>query len=646
MSLRPPRHPLASAVLAVLIGVGASSSARAQSDPLEDGRWSEANAGLVSLNTRLIAADPSSPDRLYTATRGLLYRTADRGSRWEVVYSLRVGRDEGELDRSGDETVDTERVESLTADQLQEVEALFLDLQEERLEELLEELDDEADALAELEAASDELLLLAFESVAGGRAAGEADREERIEESQRGFLQLAVDATEPGRVYAATGSGLLRSADFGHSWDRTYRGAGGERRRVTAVLPLGDTVLIGTGLGLQRSSDGGLTFSAVGDALGAVPIDWIASAPGWPDTIYTLADGRVFRSDDRGASFAPLAVPMGSSASGLNAIALDPDDPDRAYLATDDGVMLSENGGASFMPAGHVGLRDRRVADVRVTHGRVVAATPAGIFVADLAAQTWRSHTDGLSTPSIRQLAVGPSTSTGTVRLWAATEAGPFQLLERVAFTASAAAARRARDRWAREPSMSQTIDAALSCYDLDNLPIDSWARRAWWSRFVPTLRTRLDWDFVRDETEDFFPGSSGAPLTSAFDVRRQEDFEWAVWVEWDLYSLLTSGSILPARRSDTSAVGTVVITDPADTAVAEGRDLVELRQELILLVTRVYDSRRETILRVAGQGPTSINRIVMDELQLQELTARLDFMTCNFFSGISAAMGVEPPPE
>ena len=105
----------------------------------------------------------------------------------------------------------------------------------------------------------------------------------------------------------------------------------------------------GAGSFLLRSDDGGETWSSLSppDGLGGA----VAFAPTHPSLLYGLGCGRLFASQDTGATWYPLGEGLPCSSQVL---VLDPREPRLLYVGTDGaGLYRSTDGGATFRPFGH-----------------------------------------------------------------------------------------------------------------------------------------------------------------------------------------------------------------------------------------------------------------------------------------------------
>ncbi|WP_456476106.1 WD40/YVTN/BNR-like repeat-containing protein [Oceanithermus sp.] len=178
----------------------------------------------------------------------------------------------------------------------------------------------------------------------------------------------AVAAAPGGLVLVGSDlSGAYLSRDGGLSW----RPIGSEQGLATThVSGVGfdardpDVFYLGTEDGLYRSTDGGATFAPV---LAGGYVTDVRFAPSDPDVgylihhpAYDVAEGTVYRSDDRGRSWRPL--PAAGLPAGLHLLelAVDPRDPERVFVLAGEGrfacgeaaLFASADGGASWTRVG------------------------------------------------------------------------------------------------------------------------------------------------------------------------------------------------------------------------------------------------------------------------------------------------------
>ncbi len=294
-----------------------------------------------------------------------------------------------------------------------------------------------------------------------------------------GISFLEFHPARPGLLFAGTYRHPFRSDDLGRSWTRI---AGG---MVEDTEVFGFDFLRGhpeefwaaTCGWVYRTTDGGVTWVRHRDGLSDRRTHVVRIDPRDPNRILAGTTGGLFESLDAGKSFRRISQEL-----VVNALVFDPVRPDRLVMGTEsDGVLVSEDGGKSFV-AGSRGLAEARLSAVaeaergRVVvaraadgpagglwtvdvatgetvrlsaapsatvlalirvRGRLLAATPEGIFVSESPGAPWKVT---LSRPARSLTADGASVA-------AATDAGVFE-------------SRDAGRKWARLGSLAVPVEA------------------------------------------------------------------------------------------------------------------------------------------------------------------------------------------
>ena len=187
---------------------------------------------------------------------------------------------------------------------------------------------------------------------------------------------VAIDPTDSSIVYAVDlFHGLYRSLDQGTSWTAIPI-PGVDQFFYVVIDPTdGQTLYVGNPDGVQRSKDGGATWTEIFGRgyTGLVVVDPMA-----PTVIYMVA-GVIYRSVDDGATWTRLL--NGLDNASIACMALDPADPETIYAGTHDyptldrGLFRSTNRGGAFRPFSR-GLPDAAVS------GIVVSPDSRAVFVA------------------------------------------------------------------------------------------------------------------------------------------------------------------------------------------------------------------------------------------------------------------------
>lgn len=156
------------------------------------------------------------------------------------------------------------------------------------------------------------------------------------------FHSIAVDPTEPNRLFVGGHEAVSVSTDGGATWDEveSLRGADAMGWAFTS-----DDIYVSGHPGLNRSTDGGRRFERINEGL---PNTDIHAFGGNDHVLYgaTPATG-VFASTSGTGSWRPRTAAAGQSFFGR--IVVDPDDPDHVLAAdASAGVAESTDGGRTW----------------------------------------------------------------------------------------------------------------------------------------------------------------------------------------------------------------------------------------------------------------------------------------------------------
>lgn len=246
-----------------------------------------------------------------------------------------------------------------------------------------------------------------------GRIYRSRDGAESWKPTAHGFgptnLSLAVDPSDPSRLYAGTDNGadVLKSVDGARTWHDVNGGL--TALRVSWVLAdpsRPDVVYAGTGA-IQKSEDGGSTWSDLHRPAEALGID-----PANPDLLYAGSNGRISRSNDGGLHWTFLhALPGdGVTPNHISSLIVSTKDPNTVYAGVyRDGLFRSVDGGLHWTPM-PVGFQDELVVDMAMNpvHPRTLylALARRGTYKSRDGGHTWR---EVLPVPSVTSIEIDPT---------------------------------------------------------------------------------------------------------------------------------------------------------------------------------------------------------------------------------------------
>lgn len=164
------------------------------------------------------------------------------------------------------------------------------------------------------------------------------------------FSRLKIRPNNNSQLLAAMGnSGLYRSTNAGVNWSLLLSG------RVDDVIfsPSGDTAFaVGSGIGLRRSIDGGITFSAFGSGLGNGTRTHFDLAQSNPPvmfaSVYASSVVTVYKSTDYGSNWATVTMSSDFSNNDHQAwydlyCSINPKNENKVYIGTID-IFRSTDG--------------------------------------------------------------------------------------------------------------------------------------------------------------------------------------------------------------------------------------------------------------------------------------------------------------
>lgn len=565
--------------------------------------WADFTAGILEAGLFAVFPDPATPNGVFAAARGVLYRSADGGLTWE-----RVGDFSTRLPAATAEDADQPSQAEIDAQQQQIIEDAAQELADELGVDVFDLLNDPNNL--DLDERTEDRLAEAGFATEDINAPLQEDRQRRRTDLP---FAIAVARDKPDVVLVATTSGLFRSLEKGASLERLVLPDNPEVRSV-AVDASGVVILAGTTAGFFLSEDGGDTWKNATEpgltkkVIVALDVDYHK-----PERVAVLTTRGIFLSSDGGRSFVPSpTTPPGF----LRDISWAPGSEGTLFVASSQGLYRSKDMGASWAssissPEGLEGVPVTKVSASPAREGEVFIATGAGeVFVSMDFGETFTSTGEGLPALGLSVLEVDPKKE-GVV--WVTTGEGLYRYGPVRVGMIDEQEKRRFLDAFRLEPSVEEVIAAAIKAAKLE--PDEGRAERAEIAAYFPRLRLQVTWRLEKTQALDFV---AGAPPSFGDDFRSNVNF--SALAVWDIARLLT--------QKDTVRLFT--------------RRQAQRRARLEARITKLYEERRAVQLGLLRKPPVDLMGYLKAELRLRELTALLDAASGGYFSKAREAKKAE----
>jgi photosystem II stability/assembly factor-like uncharacterized protein len=211
---------------------------------------------------------------------------------------------------------------------------------------------------------------------------------------------LVIDPRDFLRIYAGTDAGVFRSTDGGERWVEVVHYG---RIGSIAINPLETSVLYAGSELVEKSTDGGDTWTTMSDGLPASEVNELLVSADDTAHVFAGTDSSLYESLNGGALWA--RVEGGFPADGVLALESVPGDSGVYYAGCiDSGVYMSTDGGGSWTAMNN-GLQDTsglvpqvNALAIDPTQTAVIYAGTheAGVFISSNGGEDWRAFNEGL----------------------------------------------------------------------------------------------------------------------------------------------------------------------------------------------------------------------------------------------------------
>ncbi|MCK5503570.1 MAG: hypothetical protein KAJ10_00305 [Thermodesulfovibrionia bacterium] len=440
-------------------------------------------------------------------------------------------------------------------------------------------------------------------------------------------------------VYAGGDGGLYRSNDSGMSWENIFRVPGDMKSSILSIaVDQGDNeaIFIGSKSGLYYTENRGKDWKKARDISSGVAVSSIVIDRSDPDVIYAATGKGLYKSLNKGSGWKRIyethrteskdyilneleraEIAELKSATEIRSIAIDPADTQIIYTGTSRGLLLTGDGGLTWKMTGSSGLISRDIRHIAVTPADidgVYAATSRGVFRYSRTYGSWEELYKGLAPADIRFISFSPPGPDELSTLWAVTKKGVFKTVPvrlHANYGRGGMSAGEVLAGFDYEPSIEEIQEAAIVHAEVHPEKIKKWrkaaARRAW----LPDLRVGYD-NGVDWQSSTYFYSTSKEKYTDN-DITKGRDRGWSLSLSWELGDLIWN--------NDQTSIDT------------RSRLMVQLRDDVLNEITRLYFERRKLQVEMLLWPPTEITESVDMELRLQGLTAGIDALTGSYLS-------------
>jgi len=413
------------------------------------------------------------------------------------------------------------------------------------------------------------------------------DRSWRViyKDAEKTPLSFTVHPKDPNHWFLGTQRGLLETTNAGKTWSPS------PIFRTSGPVPL-------------------LVFDHERLFLANEKTLYLAISDNQARSVLDLAGASIEPSPEEVESPGTLEEPLAYDLKIHDLIA-SKHDPQELFLATESGVFQSRDGGHRWEPLPKSGLQSTSVYQLAYAAkgDRLYAATPRGIYAYEARTLRWTGLFEGLAKDRTQGLAVLNEekliaiTGEGFVQYPLASlvpEAGPGMTLYQPPDETLALF----KELISREPTAREVHKRVIQYADVANGKIKRWQVGSRLAALLPTFSFGKNLDRNASITT-----YSGKYITGPEDVSKGWDSD----VSWDLGDAIYS--------SDQTSID------------SREKMMVELRNDLLSEVTRIYYERRRLQIDLVFTLPATEQEHLENLLRLDELTALLDGMTDGFFS-------------
>ena len=435
-------------------------------------------------------------------------------------------------------------------------------------------------------------------------------------------------------LYVATDEGLY-SNEQGKGFQKIFQASDRLKRQCLSISSADGILFLGTRKGLLTKEEDSDHWQSVSGKLADTPIFLLAS---FGNVIYVTTDKSLYRYDPSSNSYKKIfstgitnwqeeaEEEASEESTDTNGEILDVDvvSADAIYVTTKRGIFYTSNGAITWGHWPGEGLPQDQltalIVDQKPSSLETIlwVATSKGVY--RYGKTRWEQIYQGLETNQVFDLVKDEGGN-----LYAATSRGIFILPSEQALPGAMAVAAQSfsngskvmfsnyddiQRHFQNEPTIREVQEMAVDYADVHPDKIKRWHRQARMRAFVPTLSAGLDRSAA--DLTHWDTGPNPDVLSKGKDF-----LDWDVGLSWDFGDLVWS--------TDQTSID------------SRSKLMVELREEVLDQVTRVYFERRRLQVELLNQSDAPVDSMIDSQMRLAELTAVLDAFTGGGFSKVNS---------
>lgn len=262
---------------------------------------SQSTNTIASVNTSLLIFDPQDKNKLYLSTKGSgIFKTEDGGDNWQPTTL-----NKGEYVSLANDPRNTDVIYVASGNTIQK-------------------------------------------SIDGMKTWQTIYVETRPDQS---LTSVVVDLSDPSKIYATTNTGILKSFDYGNTWQVLKWVGNNVNKLYMSEKDTRTIYLVTTNAGIFKTTDGGENWQDISQGLQKYPnatnIKWFYFDPK-TELIYLGTDYAPIKSEDGGQTWTPLEtlIPFGSLT--IQTVAVNPKNNREIFFTVSNIIYKSVDGGQTW----------------------------------------------------------------------------------------------------------------------------------------------------------------------------------------------------------------------------------------------------------------------------------------------------------